>query len=69
MMNREDYCTSLVVACELRYGALKKGSPKLAVKVDQLLAQIEVLPLEGSADLHYAEIRVGLEKQGPTDRP
>lgn len=64
IMNREDYCTSLVVACELRYGVLKKGSPNLAAKVDQLLMRIDVLPLEGSVDLQYAEVRVALEKMG-----
>jgi len=64
MMNREDYCTSLVVACELRYGVLKKGSPSLAAKVDQLFMRVEVLPLEALVDLHYAEIRVALEKMG-----
>jgi tRNA(fMet)-specific endonuclease VapC len=64
MMNRENYCTSLVVACELRYGVLKKGSPNLAAKVDQLLARVDVLPLEAPIDLHYAEVRVALEKMG-----
>ncbi len=57
-------CTSIVVACELRYGAAKKGSAPLAEKVEQLLSSIEVLPLENAADRKYAEIRAALEKAG-----
>lgn len=63
-LDRDHFCTSVVVACELRYGVHKKGSPGLAAKVDQLLSWVEVLPLEVRVDLHYAEIRVALEKMG-----
>ena len=57
-------CTSLIVACELRYGALKKGSDVLKYRVDQLLETITVLPLEGHVIHHYAEIRLMLERKG-----
>ncbi len=57
-------CTSLVVACELRYGAHKKGSAALSRKVNQLLAVIAVLPLNDDMVGHYAEIRVELERMG-----
>lgn len=63
-LDGEDYCTSIVVACELRYGAEKKGSHALITKVDQLLARIDVLPLEADSDRHYAELRVALERKG-----
>jgi tRNA(fMet)-specific endonuclease VapC len=63
-MDRDLFCTSVVVACELRYGVNKKGSPSLAAKVDQLLSGVEVLPLDVQFDLHYAEVRVALEKMG-----
>ncbi len=63
-MDRDHFCTSVVVACELRYGVHKKGSPSLAAKVDQLLSGVEVLPLDVQVDLHYAEVRVALEKMG-----
>ncbi len=56
--------TYLIVACELRYGAHKKGSAALSAKVDQLLGTIAVLPLDGNIILHYAEIRVELERMG-----
>lgn len=57
-------CTSIVVACELRYGAAKKGSPVLSQRVRELLERIEVLPLEADTDQRYAEIRVALERSG-----
>lgn len=57
-------CTSVVVACELRYGVAKKGSTALADKIDALLAVLEVLPLETGADARYGEIRDALGKAG-----
>ena len=30
-------CTSIVVACELRYGAAKKGSPRLSAQLESIL--------------------------------
>ena len=57
-------CTSIVVACKLRYGAVKKGSPVLSDKIGQLLSTIEVLPLEEGADEKYAEVRTALERAG-----
>ena len=57
-------CTSIIVACELRYGATKKGSPRLAERVDQLLASLEVLPLDRESDCRYAEIRAHLSRTG-----
>lgn len=57
-------CTSIVVACELRYGAAKKGSKTLSDKVERLLSEIEVLPFELGADEKYAEVRAALEQAG-----
>lgn len=57
-------CTSIVVACELRFEAVKKASPRLSERVDHLLASLEILPLEGDADYHYAEIRAHLSRTG-----
>ena len=62
--NEESCCTSLIVACELRYGALKKGSDILTAKVNQLLETITVLPLEQNIEPHYARFRVILERAG-----
>ena len=57
-------CTSIVVACELRFGAKRKGSEALTNRVEQLLASLTVLPLDEPADQHYADIRVALESAG-----
>jgi tRNA(fMet)-specific endonuclease VapC len=61
---REALSTSIIVAAELRYGAVKSGSSILAKRVDQLLEVIEVLPFESKADQQYAMIRSKLEKVG-----
>ncbi len=56
--------TSIVVAAELRYGAAKKGSPRLSQRVEELLGRLPVLPLEPPADAIYGEIRADLERRG-----
>ena len=62
-------CTSIVVACELRYGATKKGSPQLSERVEVILESLEVLPLDKEADRRYAEIRSHLERLGKPIEP
>ena len=57
-------CTSIVVACELRFGAKRKGSDALTQRVEQLLSSLTVLPLDEPADQHYADIRAALERAG-----
>jgi len=57
-------CTSIIVACELRYGAAKKQSPKLSYNVEQVLNSLPILPLEEAVDKVYAEVRVNLESRG-----
>jgi len=60
----EAACTSIVVACELRFGARRKGSRVLTLRVGQLLDALAVLPLDAPADAHYADIRAALERAG-----
>jgi tRNA(fMet)-specific endonuclease VapC len=57
-------CTSIVVAAELRFGAIKSGSGKLAQMVDLILSAVEILTLETPADHHYGELRHHLSRQG-----
>lgn len=57
-------CTSIIVASELRFGALKRGSERLSAQVDVVLAALDVLPFEIPADSHYAELRLALEQAG-----
>ena len=56
--------TSIIVACELRYGIAKKGSALLTARVEALLEALPVLPVDGEADRHYGEIRNALEAAG-----
>lgn len=56
--------TSIVAAAELRFGATKSGSQKLADRVHLILSALEVLPLETPANEHYGSIRQHLARQG-----
>ena len=57
-------CTSIIVAAELRYGATKKGSPRLSAQLEAVLGAIEVLPFEAPADAAYGLLRTQLEQAG-----
>lgn len=64
-LERDCFCTNLVIACELRYGVKKKGSVKLTAKVEALLSEMDVLGLNNEAiSEHYTSLRVFLEKRG-----
>ena len=56
--------TSVVVACELRYGAAKRGSRRLTKQVEAVLGALTVRSLESDVERVYAAIRVALEKKG-----
>lgn len=64
LLGETTICTSIVVACELRYGAAKKGSAKLSERVEILLESLEVLSLDKESDRCYAEVRLHLEQRG-----
>lgn len=57
-----DLFTNIVVACELRYGAAKRGSSSLTQRIEQLLATLEVAAIEPGVDAAYARIRNELER-------
>lgn len=52
------------MAAELRYEAAKKGSWRLAARVEGIVRLLDVLPFEPPADTAYGELRAGLERQG-----
>jgi tRNA(fMet)-specific endonuclease VapC len=56
--------TSIIVAAELRYGATKKGSPRLTAQLEAVLGALDVLPLEARADTAYGLLRARLEQAG-----
>lgn len=62
-------CTSIVVVCELRFGAQKSGSARLIRQLERILDLMTVLPLEPPIDEHYAEIRAHLEGLGTPIEP
>lgn len=57
-------CTSIIVAAELRYGATKKGSPRLTAQLEAVLGALDVLPFEAPADIAYGLLRARLEQAG-----
>tara|TARA_R110000823_G_scaffold27609_6_gene80327 strand:- start:500 stop:913 length:414 start_codon:yes stop_codon:yes gene_type:complete len=57
-------CTSIIAAAELRYGAIKSNSVKLAERIDLILSALEILPLETPADHQYASLRHHLTRRG-----
>lgn len=57
-------CTSIIVAAELRYGAAKSNSAKLAERIDLILSALEIVPLETPADHQYAALRHYLTREG-----
>ena len=56
--------TSIVVAAELRFGAIKLGSTKLTRGVEEVLNGINVEPLTVPSDRKYAALRAHLERVG-----
>jgi tRNA(fMet)-specific endonuclease VapC len=56
--------TSVIVACELRYGAAKRGSRRLTKQVEAVLGALSIRSLESDVERVYAAIRVALEKKG-----
>lgn len=56
--------TSVIVACELRYGVARRRSRRLARQVEAILGALTIRPLESGVEPIYASIRVALEKKG-----
>ena len=63
-MPRSEFGISIIVACELRYGAIRKGSPRLNSQLEAILEGVDILPLEEQTDRHYGQIRTELERIG-----
>ena len=63
-MGDNDVCTSIIVACELRFGAEKRRSASLAEAIETTLRGLNVQPLSEDADRHYARLRCELERKG-----
>lgn len=64
VVGERNVCTSIIVASELRYGALKRNSVRLTRQVEAVLGAIEVAAYESPVDTIYARVRTRLEKAG-----
>jgi tRNA(fMet)-specific endonuclease VapC len=60
----EQVCTSIIVVAELRFGALKKRSAKLAQQLEEVCNAIDILPFDHAAAKSYARVRWQLETSG-----
>jgi tRNA(fMet)-specific endonuclease VapC len=56
--------TSVIVASELRYGAIRRGSTRLSLQIEMVLDSIPIAPWQPPHDRIYAELRFGLEQTG-----
>ncbi|MDS3860548.1 type II toxin-antitoxin system VapC family toxin [Thermosynechococcaceae cyanobacterium BACA0444] len=63
-VGEDSVCTSIIVACELRFGVVKSGSSRLDQQLEYILEVLPVLSLELPVDEHYAAIRTYLEQAG-----
>lgn len=63
-VGEDNVCTSIIVAAELRYGCARSGSRRLIEAVEELLSEIDILPLDVPADAAYGMIRAALEASG-----
>ncbi|MBL1175380.1 type II toxin-antitoxin system VapC family toxin [Pantanalinema sp. GBBB05] len=63
-VGEENVCTSIIVACELRFGGVKSGSSRLVQQLERILEALPVLPIEPPVDKQYARIRTHLEQAG-----
>jgi tRNA(fMet)-specific endonuclease VapC len=60
----EGLVVSIVTACELRFGAMKRGSRRLTERIEAVLRGLPVMPLECPADEAYGSLRATLEAKG-----
>jgi predicted nucleic acid-binding protein len=67
-VGENNICTSIIVAAELRYGCARSFSKRLRKAVEDLLSEIDVLPLDVPADTEYGGIRSELEAAGKPNR-
>ncbi len=63
-VGQDSIFTSIVVVSELRFGVEKRGSKKLADRLNDVLSELPVEGLNAPSDEHYANIRAMLERQG-----
>jgi tRNA(fMet)-specific endonuclease VapC len=63
-VGQSNVCTSIIVVCESRFGAARKGSLRLSQQLEVILKGLIVEPFETPADAAYAALRSDLERNG-----
>ncbi len=63
-VGEDQICTSIIVAAELRYGAAKTRSARLATQIETVLGALHIVPFDAPADRAYGLIRNQLEEIG-----
>lgn len=56
--------TSVIVAAEARFGAVKASSARLSEQLERILSELAVLSFDAPADRHYADVRSSLVRAG-----
>ena len=63
-LDDRDTFTSIIVAGELHFGILNKGSKRLARNLQRMLQKLEVVAFTEPAEKQYASVRLALERKG-----
>lgn len=63
-MEGKEMFTSIIVAGELKFGVLNRGSKRMARNLDAILGKLEVRPLVAPMEEHYSVARLALERKG-----
>jgi tRNA(fMet)-specific endonuclease VapC len=63
-LSQDELCTSIIVVAELRVGAIRRETARLAVQLEAVLEGIDVLAFEKPADIAYGKLRAYLEQAG-----
>ncbi len=63
-VGEDAFCVNPVVAGEIRFGVLKRGSAKLARQAERILGAVRIVVMEFPTEVHYAAIRWALERAG-----
>ena len=61
---RSELCTSAITVAELRFGAYKRASRKIANAIDAFLSGVDVLPFDNAAAERFGSIAATLSKEG-----
>ena len=64
LLHSDALCVSAMTEAELRFGARKRGSPRISAAVEYFLGLVEIVPWGGEAARHYAAVRATLEDAG-----